>query len=365
MKTEAMIRDNMILNVNEEGLKKNIEEEIQLLQELQNITDKKLNVLVIGGSSGYGLATRIVLAEKSNAKIVNVSFEREAKGRRKGSFGYYNNLWMKEKYPQTIDINGDAFSNEIKQKVIEAFKEETIDLVVYSLASPVRVDPITQKKHQSSLKPIGETYSGLNIDLAQESLKIQSLSPASKEEIQDTIKVMGGEDYYLWALSLYQNKLLSQDVKFVAYTYIGPKLTHAIYKDGTLGVAKRDLEKYHEKIQALISPLDGKSYISQSKAVITKASMYIPTMALYASALFKVMKAKKTHESIVEHKYRLFKDYIFNDESESMIPLDAFEMDPKTQHEVSLLLNNVNEENFKTLLDFDDFKKEFVKIHGF
>ena len=367
MKTKALIRDNIILNVCEDGLKENIEKQIKELKTLDSIQEDKINVLVIGGSSGYGLATRIVLGEKANAQIVSVSFEREPKGKRSGSFGYYNNQTMLEKYPNTIDIMGDAFSFEIKDAVVQAYKEknEKIDMVVYSLASGVRVDPFTKEKYVSALKPIGTNYTGINVDIAKETLKEETLIAATQTEIDNTVKVMGGEDYYLWAKHLMDANILNDGVKFVTYTYVGPELTHDIYKNGTIGFAKRDLENANRMIQELIDVIGGKSYISQSKAVVTKASIFIPTMALYASALFKVMKEKGTHESITEHKYRLFKDFIFNDYDESFIHLDANEMDEATQKEVLHLLENLNDENFKAAIDFDNFKKEFVALNGF
>lgn len=367
MKNKALIRDNILLNVDPEGLKTQLENDINSLNTKESITDESINVLVIGGSSGYGLASRIALKEKANAHIVNVSLEREPKGKRMGSFGYYNNEFFKERFNDTVDINGDAFSFEIKDEVVKAYQDlgQKIDLVIYSLASPVRVDPFTQVKYASALKPIGQSYTGLNVDIAKEILKEETLIPATQDEIDNTVKVMGGEDYYLWAKHLSEHDVLNKDVKFVTYTYVGPELTHDIYKNGTIGFAKRDLENYNEKIQEIINPLNGKAYISQSKAVITKASIFIPTMALYASALFKVMKENNTHETIVEHKYRLFKDYVFTGEESATIPLDQYEMDPIVQDKVKVLLEDLNDDNFKDRVDFENFKKEFVALNGF
>ena len=367
MKPKALIRDNLTLNVNPEGLENEIKQAIKELENKASINQKPINVLVIGGSSGYGLASKIVLKEKANAKIVSISFEKEPKGKRAGSFGYYNNQSFLAHYPDTLELNGDAFSHEMKQEVIDHYKKinQKIDLLVYSIASGIRIDPNTQEKYASSLKPIGEKYSGYNVDIAKETLKLETLEPATQEEIDQTVKVMGGEDYLLWAKALSEQDVLNENVKFVTYTYVGPKLTHAIYKNGTIGQAKRDLEIKNDAIQEILKSLNGKAYISISKAVITKASIFIPTMALYASALFKVMKEKGTHESIVEHKYRLFKDYIFEDSFETTIPLDAFEMDPKTQSEVETILSDLTQENFKERVDFDEFKKAYLKLNGF
>lgn len=365
--TKVLIKDNLTINTNPEGLKNNIEDEIKELEKLENLKVKDINVLVIGGSSGYGLATRLVLKEKANAHIVSISFEREVKGKRMGSPGYYNNLYFSEKYPDTVDINGDAFSHEIKELAIDSFKKDNkkIDLVVYSVASGIRIDPDTQEKYVSSLKPIGKSYTGLNINIAKEILVEETLTPASDEEIASTLKVMGGEDYLLWAKALKDADVLNENVKFVTYTYLGPELTHDIYKNGTIGLAKRDLERANDAINKLIEPLHGKSYISASKAVITKASIFIPTMALYASGLFKVMKEMNIHESITQHKYRLFNDFIFNNTDETLIPLDAFEMDPKVQAKVNALLQDISTDNFKERVDFDSFKKEYIALNGF
>lgn len=366
MKNIARIKDNIIINVNPKGCHQNIENQIQDIKNKETLTQKPLRVLVIGGSSGYGLSTRIVLNEKTNANIINVSFEREPKGKREGSPGYYQNQAMLKKYPHTIDLMGDAFSHEMKQEVIKALNGEKLDLIVYSLASGIRIDPDSQEKYVSALRPIGKGYTGINVDIAKETLKEETLDAATKEEITQTIKVMGGEDYLLWIQTLKDADALNENVKVVTYTYHGPELTHDIYKNGTIGLAKRDLETKNEAIKLLLKDLNGKAYVSASKAVITKASIFIPTMALYASALFKVMKEKNVHESIVEHKYRLFKDYIFNDDfNEAHIPLDQYEMDADVQKETTALLNQITQDNFKDLIDFENFKKEFVALNGF
>lgn len=366
MKTEAIIRNNIILSVNPDGCKQNVQKQIEALQDLEKLSDKPLNVLVIGGSSGYGLASRVVLNTLTNANIINVSFEREPKGKRLGSPGYYQNEAMQEAFPSTLDLMGDAFSDAMKESVCEALAGKKLDLIIYSLASGVRVDPKTEIKYVSALKPIGESYTGYNVDIAKESLIEETIEQATEAEIENTVKVMGGEDYLLWIEALLKHDALNEGVKVVTYTYHGPELTHAIYKNGTIGFAKRDLESTNQKINTLLKPLHGKAYVSASKAVITKASIFIPTMALYASALFKVMKIKGTHESITLHKYRMFKDFIFNDDfNDTHIPLDAFEMDPIVQKETAQLLTDLNNDNFKDRVDFDSFKKEFVSLNGY
>lgn len=375
MSIKPMIRDNIALNAHPIGCKQNILNQIHELKDFPMISDKPLNVLIVGGSSGYGLASRIVLTYKANAYTYNVSFERAPRGRNTGSAGYYNNHYFTKIARQDghlcDDLNGDAFSFTAKETVIDHFRSlnKKIDLVVYSVASGIRIDPFTQIKYLSTLKPIGSTYSGYNVDIANESLRTESLEPASEDEIANTVKVMGGEDFILWAKALKDADILNEGVKFITYTYLGSPLTHPIYRDGTIGQAKRDLEKANETINELLAPLHGKSIISASKAVATKASVFIPTMVLYASALFKVMKELGSHESTVEHKYRLFKDMVYGDkklvDKEGFYRVDALEMDDEVQNRVNDLLEQVNQDNFRELLDFVSFKHEFLAINGF
>ncbi len=372
MKTKILIRNNITLNTNPEGCRENIQSQINELNKFDNINEKPLNVLIIGGSSGYGMASKLVLLQKANAYITSISFEKEPSEKRFGSPGFYNNQeyenFVKSRNLDAFEINGDAFSLEIKEEIIEHFKklDKKIDLIVYSVASGIRFDPYTKEKYTSSLKPINQTYSGLNIDIAKDTLYEEELIAATDEEIENTIKVMGGEDYMLWANQLFEAGVLNENVKFVTYTYIGGEITDPIYRDGTIGKAKIDLEETNDKIIELLKPLNGKAFISASKAVVTKASVFIPTMALYACALFKVMKENNTHESIIEHKYRLFKDYIFNDNyDQSLIRLDEFEVDEDVQEKVKKLLENVTNDNFKELVDYTSFKEEYYKLSGF
>ncbi|MFV0255081.1 MAG: enoyl-ACP reductase FabV [Erysipelotrichaceae bacterium] len=372
---KPIIRNNIALNAHPSGCKQNILDQINEIKNLENITDKPINVLIIGGSSGYGLASRIALTYKANAYTYNVSFERAAKRKSTASAGYYNNYFFnqiaKAAGYDCDDYNGDAFSYQTKQIVIDHFKKHNkkIDLVIYSLASGIKVDPATQEKYISSLKPINKSFSGYNVDLATETLKLETLEPASSDEIANTIKVMGGDDYLLWAEKLIDAELLNQECIFTTYTYLGSDITHPIYKDGTIGQAKKDLEKANKQINNLLKPLNGKAIISASKAVVTKASIFIPTMALYASALFKVMIKNNTHESIIQHKYRLFKEMIYGNNSiidqQGFYRIDNYEMLTKTQLEVQELLNKVTPVNFKEVVEFSRFKKQFLKINGF
>ena len=370
MKLKPMVRDNIALNAHEEGCKQSILNQIEELKNLPSIQSNELNVLIIGGSSGYGLASRIALTFKANAYTYNVSFERAARGRNTASAGYYNNEAFQEiatsQGYSSDDLNADAFSHETKQSVIEDFttKNIKIDLLIYSVASGIRIDPDTQEKYVSALKPIGKEFKGQSVDIAKELIKDEIIQPANDEEIFNTTKVMGGEDYLLWVEALNKANLFNEGATTLTYTYVGSELTYPIYKDGTIGHAKRNLESTLPKIQSIMDQYNGHAKISSSKTVVTKASVFIPTVALYASALFKVMKERCTHESITEHKYRLFKDFIFNkDNTDSLIRLDAFELDKDTQVQVETLLDTYNNDLSK--VDFEFFKEEFMRLSGF
>lgn len=372
MSIKAKVRDNIALNAHAEGCAKNVYNQIQTVKSHQNLTTPPINVLIIGGSSGYGLASRIALAFGADAYTYNVCFERPAKGRNTASAGYYNNAAFKEFAQKdkinSDDLNADAFSFETKEEVIKAFnkQDKKIDLIIYSLASGMRIDPFTKEKYVSALKPVEEDFEGLSVDIKKETLKKEIIQVANQEEIKNTIKVMGGEDYLLWIKALDEANMFNQNAKALTYTYVGSKITYPIYKDGTIGHAKRNLEEKNNEIQNIMNKYNGKAYISSSKTVVTKASVFIPTVALYGSALFKVMKENNTHESIIEHKMRLFQDYIFNENNkDTFIHLDKFELNENTQTKVRKLLDQVKNDEDLELIDFKFFKKEFMNLSGF
>lgn len=372
---KPIIRNNIALNAHPYGCELNVMNQINELSNKAIINEKPLNVLIIGGSSGYGLATRLVLALKANAYTYNVSFESGPRKRTSGTAGYYNNFFvekhLKDKGIESDDILGDCFSDEMKAQVIQDFKamNKKIDMVIYSVASGVRVDPKTGVKYTSALKPINQSFTADSIDLSKKTLKEITIEPATQEEIDETIKVMGGEDFYLWMEALKAGGVLNEGVKSLAYTYIGSPITYPIYKDGTIGQAKRDLEAKNKDINALLQDLNGQSYICSSQSVVTKASVYIPGIALYVSSLNKIMKENNIYESIVAHKYRLFADMIFGNDilldENNIIRLDALELQPDIQKEVELLMNNYTSENFYDLLDVKDFRAEFYNLNGF
>lgn len=372
---KPLIRDNIALNAHPRGCYENIVNQIKWVQTKDPIVNRPLNVLIIGGSSGYGLASRIALAFNAKSYTYNVSFERPGSKRSTASAGYYNNLAFetlaKEQGIESDDFNGDAFSFETKEKVLSDFEAagKKIDLLIYSVASGIRIDPYTQEKYVSTLKPIGQDFKGLSVDIAKKTIKEVILDPASEEEIQNTRKVMGGEDYLLWVKAIDEKGLFNQNAKSITYTYIGSELTYPIYKDGTIGNAKRDLEAAQTQIQEIMAKVDGEALISSSKTVVTKASVFIPTVALYGSTLFKVMKLANTHESITQHKFRLFKDMVYGNQrlldDTNLIRLDSFEMDPIVQEQVKELMAFTTTSDDLDAIDFDFFIQEFNQMNGF
>lgn len=372
---KPLIRDNIALNAHPRGCYENIVNQIKWVQTKDPIVNRPLNVLIIGGSSGYGLASRIALAFNAKSYTYNVSFERPGSKRSTASAGYYNNLAFetlaKEQDIESDDFNGDAFSFETKEKVLSDFEAagKKIDLLIYSVASGIRIDPYTQEKYVSTLKPIGQDFKGLSVDIAKKTIKEVILDPASEEEIENTRKVMGGEDYLLWVKAIDEKGLFNQNAKSITYTYLGSELTYPIYKDGTIGNAKRDLEAAQTQIQEIMAKVDGEALISSSKTVVTKASVFIPTVALYGSTLFKVMKLANTHESITQHKFRLFKDMVYGNQrlldDANLIRLDSFEMDPIVQEQVKELMAFTTTSDDLDGIDFDFFIQEFNQMNGF
>jgi enoyl-[acyl-carrier protein] reductase/trans-2-enoyl-CoA reductase (NAD+) len=350
------IRSNFFTNTHPLGCEKNIQSQIKEVKQYDKYIGPK-NVLIIGGSSGYGLSSRISLAFGANANTVNVSFESEPRGKRTGSAGYWNNVYFLNEAKETNNIHkdflGDAFSDETKQRVTKYIKDNlgTIDLVIYSLAAGARKNNETNEVVRSQIKTIGETVIGNTIDIASNKIVSLEIEPATEQEIEDTVFVMGGSDWRDWIHFLDQEKVLSPNVKTIAYTYIGGPTTASIYRNGTLGKAKEDLEKEANKLNKLLqNKYHGEALISSSKAVVSKASVFIPSMPIYVGCLFEVMKKHNVHETILQHKHRLFKDMVYGEkrivDKLGRIRLDHYEMDELIQKETNELMNNTNENNF-------------------
>lgn len=333
------------------------------------------NVLVIGSSTGYGLASRIDAAFGAGARTVGVAYERPADGKRTASPGWYNTAAFETLAQQdslwAASINGDAFSHEIKRKTLHVLEQlGPVDLVVYSLASPRRIDPVTGEVYNSVLKPIGASYHNKTVDPIAAIVKEVEIDPASPAEIAATEKVMGGEDWALWIEELMAAGLLAKNAFTLAYSYIGPDLTHAIYKDGTIGRAKRHLHQTAEDLNRRLQGLGGRALISVNKALVTQASSAIPVVPLYISLLYQVMKKQGLHEGCIEQADRLFREKLYGSsgpvlDHQSFIRLDDWEMKPEVQEEVARLWKIVNTENLQEIADLKGYQEDFYRLFGF
>jgi enoyl-[acyl-carrier protein] reductase/trans-2-enoyl-CoA reductase (NAD+) len=345
-------------------------------------------VLVVGCSTGYGLASRISAAFGYGAATVGISFERAASATKPGTPGWYNNRAFDAEAEKaglvSVTLEGDAFSDSMKADAAGAIREAarragiapTVDLIIYSLASPVRVDPKNGVMYRSVIKPTGRAYSGKTINMLTAQIREVSVEPASEEEIADTVKVMGGEDWEIWIDALEKQGVLSPAVRTVAYTYIGPELSWDIYKNGTIGRAKEDLERAGRRINQKLAVLGGAAWISVNKALVTRSSSVIPIIPFYIACLFKVMKAKGLHEGCVEQIVRLYRDRLYTPEtvqnplkvltdSEGRIRIDDWEMREDVQRETMAHMAMVTEENILETTDLAGFKHDFMEIHGF
>ena len=334
-------------------------------------------VLIIGASSGYGLASRISLAFGASADTIGVAFEKGVEGKRVGSAGWWNTIAVTEEIRKegliAKNFIGDAFSNEMKNDVIKYIKEEfggKIDLLVYSLASAIRTDPNTGEMYRSALKSTAKEITGPTINLEKETMDMGTMGIATEEEISSTVKVMGGEDWKLWIEFLDNAGVLTENFKTVAYSYLGPKVTYGIYKEGTIGAAKRDLEGTSDYLNDYLkTKYNGEAYVSLSKALMTKASAVIPIFPLYATLLYKVMKAKGLHEGTIEQKQRLFKDMMYGGkpelDSNRRLRPDNWEMREDVQSEVEAIWDTITPENFKEIGDYEGVREEFMQLNGF
>ena len=335
-------------------------------------------VLVIGASTGYGLSSRITAAFSSGADTLGVYFERPPKPDKPASAGYYNSLAFNKLAEGLdsvhLDINGDAFSQSCKLEVLERAKEMggAFDLVIYSLASPRRTDPGSGENYRACLKPIGAVYRNKTLDTDKEEVKEITIDPASQDEIESTRKVMGGEDWKLWTEFLLEENLLAEGCVNLAYSYIGPAVTQPIYRNGTIGRAKEDLEGTASELTDLMhGKCGGNAYVSVNKAVVTQASSAIPVVPLYVSLLFKIMRKMGTHEGCIEQIVRMFNDRLYSEKDEipvdekNRIRLDDWEMDPKVQEEVINAWSSINTENLNELTNFKEYQSEFLKLFGF
>lgn len=369
-------RGFICLTAHPEGAAKNIEKQIAYVKSKGKINNGPKKVLVIGASTGFGIASRISAAFGSDAATIGVFFEKPATAGRPATAGWYNSAAF-EKEAQAAglyakSINGDAFSDEIKQQTIDLIKKDLgqIDLVVYSLASPRRTHPKTGINYSSVLKPIGETFTNKTVDFHTGKVTDISIEPVDKDEdIANTIAVMGGEDWKFWMEDLAKAGVLAEGVKTVAYSYIGPALTFPIYRNGTIGQAKNDLEATVPVINDILSGVNGRSYVSVNKALVTQSSSAIPVVPLYISLLYKVMKEKGIHEGCIEQMQRLFADRLYADaielDEKGRIRVDDWEMRDDVQAEVAVLWDKVTSENIEDISDIEGYRNDFFQLFGF
>lgn len=377
MEFKQNIRGNVALGVNPVGLKQEVLNQISYVKSKGSYEAPK-KVLIIGASSSYGLATRISLAFGAGADTIGLSFEKGPKSERNlGTAGWYNNIAFKEEAEKegliAKNFVMDAFSHESKEEVIDYIKEEfggKVDLVVYSLASGRRTDPDTKETYTSSIKSIGETVVGPNINMQKEEFFTDTLKPATEQEIADTVKVMGGEDWELWMKALKEADVLSEGVLTTNYSYLGSDLNRPYYGGGTLGRAKADCDDKADNINELLTDINGKALIVVATAVTTKASSVIPFFPVYCIGLYKVMEEKGTHETPIMHQDRIYRDMIYGDSPEydekGRLRPDSWELDSDTQAKTKALIEKLDANNFQSdMTAYDLFYKEFSNLSGF
>ncbi|MCR9909484.1 trans-2-enoyl-CoA reductase family protein [Vibrio campbellii] len=378
MQIEPLIQGVVARSAHPYGCRASIKEQIEYVKQAPQIKNGPKRVLIIGASSGFGLAARIALTfGGAEADTIGVSFERGPSDKGVGSAGWYNNIYFKDEATHhgrtAVNIVGDAFSDTVRNQVIEAIEtyfEGEVDLVIYSLATGVRPKPESDEFWRSVIKPIGESVTGASIMLENNQWVESTLAPATEEEAEATVKVMGGEDWESWIDTLINSESVAKGCKTIAFSYMGPEVTHPIYLDGTLGRAKVDLHQTSHSLNIKMANFGGGAYATVCKALVTKASVFIPALSPYLLALYRVMKEKGTHERCIEQMQRLFTTKLYDQpkvpvDGERLIRIDDLELDPEVQKEVSALLEQMNAGNFAEIGDYEGFKDEFMKLNGF
>ncbi len=331
-------------------------------------------VLVLGSSMGYGLSSRITAAFGSGAATMGVFYERPAAGKRTATAGWYNSVafdrMVQAEGLWTCSLNGDAFSDGLKAEAVEKLREiEPVDMVIYSLAAPRRGIPGTDRVAKSVLKPIGETFHNRTLNTNTREISNVTLTPATEEEVAETIEVMGGQDWALWIHALREGGVLADQATTVAYSYIGPSLTHPIYRDGSIGQAKAHLERTAHELNSLLAATGGRALVSVNKAVVTQSSSAIPVVPLYISILFQVMKHKGTHEGCTEQIVRMMQGLYEGEEvtwdDEGRLRMDDWEMRADVQDEVAEIWGKVTEGNLSSMTDIEGYRKDFLELFGF
>lgn len=369
------VRGFVCITAHPEGCAKHVQQQIEEVVKGGPIEKGPKNVLIVGASTGYGLASRIVATFGSGARTYGVFFERAPGKEKPASAGWYNTVGFEEAAAkagyEAWSLNGDAFSDELKAQAIADLREKMgqIDLVVYSLASPRRTDPETGETYRSVLKPIGESFEANNLDTDRKTIAPVLIEPADEGDIEATVKVMGGEDWQRWISQLKEAGLLAPGCQTVAYDYIGPEVTWPVYHNGTIGRAKVHLRETAQVLDAEMQELGGRAFVSVNKAVVTQASSALPVVPLYISILFKVMKEAGLHEDCIEQIDRLFRTRLFGGELEvdsaGRIRLDDLEMREDIQEKVKALWPSVSTETIDSLTDFAGYQENFLRLFGF
>lgn len=369
------MRGFICLTAHPKGAEQNVKNQIEYVKSKGKIEGAK-KVLVIGASTGFGLASRITSAFGSDASTIGVFFEKPPVEGKTASPGWYNSAAFETEAHKAglyaKSINGDAFSNEVKKETLDLIKKDLgqVDLVIYSLASPVRTNPNTGVTHRSVLKPIGDVYTNKTVDFHTGKVSEISIEPSKEDDIENTVAVMGGEDWAMWIDALKAENLLASGATTVAYSYIGPSLTEPVYRKGTIGRAKDHLEATAFSITDSLKDIDGKAYVSVNKALVTQASSAIPVIPLYISLLYKIMKEEGVHEGTIEQIQRLYQDRLFSGsevatDDKGRIRIDDWEMRDDIQEKVAQLWTKATTENLAEIGDLEGYRKDFYNLFGF
>lgn len=372
---EPRMRGFICLTAHPKGCEQNVKNQIEYVKSKGKINGPK-RVLVIGASTGFGLASRITSAFGSDAATIGVFFEKAPSEGKTASPGWYNSAAFEMEAQKAClyakSINGDAFSNEVKQQTIDMIKADLgqVDLVIYSLASPVRQHPVTGVLHRSTLKPIGNTFTNKTVDFHTGNVTTVSIEPANEEDIANTVVVMGGEDWSMWMNAMKEAGVLADGATTIAYSYIGPEVTEAVYRKGTIGRAKDHLEATAFEITDALAAINGKAYVSVNKALVTQASSAIPVIPLYISLLYKIMKAEGIHEGCIEQIQRLYSDRLYSGEAvptddKGRIRIDDWEMRADVQDRIAKLWGESTTETLVELGDLAGYKQDFLNLFGF
>lgn len=369
------MRGFICLTAHPKGCEQNVKNQIEYVKSKGKINGPK-RVLVIGASTGFGMASRITSAFGSDAATIGVFFEKAPAEGKTASPGWYNSAAFEQEATKAglyaKSINGDAFSNEVKQQTIDMIKADLgqVDLIIYSLASPVRQHPVTGVLHRSTLKPIGSTFTNKTVDFHTGNVTQVSIEPANEEDIANTVTVMGGEDWAMWIDAMKEAGVLADGLTTIAYSYIGPEVTEAVYRKGTIGRAKDHLEATAFEITDKLKDLNGKGYVSVNKALVTQASSAIPVIPLYISLLYKIMKAEGIHEGCIEQIQRLYADRLYTGngvptDNKGRIRIDDWEMRADVQERIAKLWLASTTETLVELGDLAGYKQDFLNLFGF